>query len=79
MALVTIDIADDTIDSLLIDRLQEIYLQLKEDLDLRKQGLGIPVYDADDSRDILLIHKKMEAYASVLEDLGVGDPDFQPS
>jgi hypothetical protein len=79
MALVTIDIADDTIDSLLIDRLQEIYLQLKEDLDLRKQGLGVPVYDVDDSKDILLIHKNMESYVSVLNDFGIWDPDFQPS
>lgn len=79
MAQVTLEISDDTIDSLLIDRLQQIYLQLKEDLELRKQGLGIPIYDADDSKDVLLIHKDMEAYAVVLKDFGVWDPNFQPT
>ena len=69
-----IEVSDETVDQIIVEGLVNSMDQLKEAIDGRLSGEGIPYYDNDVTKDIEYIQEDIDAIRKVLDFYGVTAP-----
>jgi hypothetical protein len=67
---VKIDIDIDQVDKIVCQQLEFLLKSLEEDLERRKEGTGVMIFDADLDADVKIIKKHIKAFKTVLKYYG---------
>ena len=73
MRKVTVELDWDTVDGIVKQELRSLRENLKEDLQKRKKGTGIAIFEVDKTTDIALIKEHIEAFNLILRYYGEKD------
>jgi hypothetical protein len=64
---VKIDIDIDQVDKIVCHQLEFLLKSLEDDLERRKEGSGLMIFDADLDTDVKIIKKHIKAFKTVLK------------
>ena len=64
---VEVDIDYDEIDKITVNSLKELRKLLENDLELRKEGTGMAIFDTDKDKDVKLLKKQIKAFETVIK------------
>jgi hypothetical protein len=67
---VKIDIDIDQVDKIVCHQLEFLLKSLEDDLERRKEGTGVMIFDADLDVDVKIIKKHIKAFKTVLKYYG---------
>ena len=70
---VTIELDWDTIDYITTCSMKGLVESLESDLELRKAGTGMAIFDTNKKKDIAEIKRHIDAFKTVLKYYGEGD------
>lgn len=73
MRKVTVELDYDAVDSIVKQELHSLRETLKEDLQKRKKGTGIAIFEVDKTTDVALIKEHIEAFNLILRYYGEKD------
>jgi len=73
MTKVTVELDWDTVDGIVKKELLSTRNLLKEDLQKRKDGTGMAIFEKDKKKDIALMKDHIEAFETILRYYGVKD------
>ena len=73
MRKVTVELDYDAVDSIVKQELRSLRETLKEDLQKRKKGTGIAIFEVDKTTDVGLIKEHIEAFNLILRYYGEKD------
>ena len=72
---VTVELDWDTIDKVATCAMKSVLENLEVDLENRKDGTGMAIFDTNKKKDIAEIKRHIDAFKTVLEYYGEGDAD----
>ena len=64
---VEVDIDYDEIDKITVNSLKELRNLLENDLERRKEGTGMAIFDTDKDKDVKLLKKQIKAFETVIK------------
>ena len=64
---IEIDIDYDEVDKIIVNSLKELRNLLENDLQLRKEGAGMAIFDTDKDKDVKLLKKHIKAFETVIK------------
>ena len=64
---IEVDIDYDEVDKITVNSLQELRKLLENDLELRKKGTGMAIFDTDKDKDVKLLKKQIKAFETVIK------------
>lgn len=64
---VEFDLDYEEIDKITVSSLKDLLGILENDLELRKSGNGMPIFDTDKDKDVKLLKKHIKAFKTVLK------------
>ena len=70
---VTVELDWDTIDRITTCSMETLVKNLEDDLQKRKAGTGMAIFDTNKKKDIAEIERHIDAFKTVLEYYGEGD------
>lgn len=73
MRKVTVELDYDAVDSIVKQELRSLRETLKEDLQKRKKGTGMAIFEVDKTTDVALIKEHIEAFNLILRYYGEKD------
>ena len=70
MKMVTVKLDYDTVDGIVVDQLIDTLENLKSDLENRKEGRGLAIFEHDKEEDVKIISEHVDAFKVVLSYFG---------
>ena len=67
---ITVELDWDTIDKITISSMKGLVESLEDDLDKRKAGTGMAIFDTNEKKDIAEIKRHIDAFKTVLKYYG---------
>lgn len=70
---ITVELDWDTIDKITTCSMKSLVESLEDDLEKRKAGIGMAIFDKNKKKDIAEIQRHIDAFKTVLKYYGEGD------
>ena len=70
MGMVTVKLDHDTVDGIVVDQLIDTLENLQDDLERRKDGSGLAIFEHDPKEDIKVLRDHVDAFKIVLSYFG---------
>jgi len=70
MKKVTVELDYDTVDNIIVGQLVDTLEHLQEDLELRKTGSGLAIFEHDPKEDVKILREHVDAFKIVLSYFG---------
>lgn len=70
MSMVTIQLEDEQVDSIVVQELRKALEMAERDLEARSDGEGLAFFDHDPIKDVLYIQEMITSFTNVLEYYG---------
>jgi len=70
MSMVTVKLDHDTVDGIVVDQLIDTLENLQDDLEKRKDGSGLAIFEHDPKEDIKVLRDHVDAFKIVLSYFG---------
>jgi len=70
MKKVTVELDYDTVDNIIVDQLIDTLENLQEDLEFRKAGHGLAIFEHDQNADVKILRDHVDAFKIVLSYFG---------
>jgi len=70
MGMVTVKLDHDTVDGIVVDQLIDTLENLQDDLEKRKDGSGLAIFEHDPKADIKILRDHVDAFKIVLSYFG---------
>ena len=64
---VEFDLDYDEVDKITVNSLKELRNLLENDLERRKEGTGMAIFDTDKDKDVKLLKKQIKAFETVIK------------
>jgi hypothetical protein len=72
MSMVTVKLDYETVDGIVVDQLVDTLENLQSDLENRKAGHGLAIFEHDQNADIKILREHVDAFKVVLSYFGHG-------
>jgi len=64
---IEVDIDYDEVDKITVNSLKELRKLLENDLERRKEGTGMAIFDTDKDKDVKLLKRQIKAFETVIK------------